>query len=167
MIWMITGGARSGKSSYGQNLALSFSQSPTYLATARHWDGDFEKRIERHRGDRDQRWTLIEEEKNISKVIEVEKVYMIDCVTLWLTNFFIDEKNDIEVCLSKAKQEIDELAKLNATIIFITNELGMGVHAETEIGRKFVDLQGWVNQYLAQKSTKATLMVSGIPVQIK
>jgi adenosylcobinamide kinase/adenosylcobinamide-phosphate guanylyltransferase len=92
---------------------------------------------------------------------------MIDCVTLWLTNFFIDEKNDIEVCLSKAKQEIDELAKLNATIIFITNELGMGVHAETEMGRKFVDLQGWVNQYLAQKSTKATLMVSGIPVQIK
>jgi adenosylcobinamide kinase/adenosylcobinamide-phosphate guanylyltransferase len=70
-------------------------------------------------------------------------------------------------CLSKAKQEIDELAKLNATIIFITNELGMGVHAETEMGRKFVDLQGWVNQYLAQKSTKATLMVSGIPVQIK
>lgn len=167
MIWMITGGARSGKSSYGQNLALSFSQSPTYLATARHWDGDFEKRIEHHRGDRDERWTLIEEEKNISKVIEVEKVYMIDCVTLWLTNFFIDEKNDIEVCLSKAKQEIDELAKLNATIIFITNELGMGVHAETEMGRKFVDLQGWVNQYLAQKSTKATLMVSGIPVQIK
>jgi adenosylcobinamide kinase/adenosylcobinamide-phosphate guanylyltransferase len=167
MIWMITGGARSGKSSYGQQLALSFSDSPIYLATARHWDGDFEKRIERHRNDRDERWTLWEEEKNIAQLAIDNRVVMIDCATLWLTNFFVDNQHDIDLCLRLAKQQIDELTQKVGTFIFITNELGMGVHAETPIGRKFTDLQGWVNQYLAAKAQKVTLMVSGIPVLIK
>jgi adenosylcobinamide kinase/adenosylcobinamide-phosphate guanylyltransferase len=69
--------------------------------------------------------------------------------------------------LELSKIEIYQLATKQATIIFITNEIGMGVHAETAIGRKFTDLQGWVNQYLAQKAQKVTLMVSGIPMTVK
>lgn len=163
----ITGGARSGKSRYAQQLALQLSNNPVYLATARHWDDDFEKRIQRHQAERDERWTSIEEEKRISGLPLSGKVVVIDCVTLWLTNFFTDNKYDIDASLQQGKQEIDNLNTAENTYIIISNELGMGMHAETEIGRKFTDLQGWMNQYIAQKADKVLLMVSGIPVTIK
>jgi adenosylcobinamide kinase/adenosylcobinamide-phosphate guanylyltransferase len=167
MIWMITGGARSGKSSFAQQKALTFSQNPVYVATAKQWDDDFQERIKRHQADRDERWTNIEEQKYIGSLSIDNQTVVIDCATLWITNFFIDEKYDIDLCLEKAKIEIDALALKQGNFIFITNELGMGVHAETAMGRKFTDLQGWVNQYLAQKAEKVTLMVSGIPLTIK
>ena len=167
MIYYITGGQRSGKSSYGQDLALSLSDNPVYLATSRHWDGDYEKRIERHKADRDDRWENIEEEKALSKHGFTNKVVLIDCVTLWLTNYFVDTKNDVDECLKQAKTEFDQLVTQEATFIFISNEIGMGTHAHTQVGRKFTDLQGWMNQYIAKRADKAWLMVSGIPMQLK
>ncbi len=167
MIYYITGGERSGKSSYAQNLALQLSESPYYLATSRIWDDNHRKRIDRHVADRDERWTSIEEEKAISNCIIEGGVVVIDCVTLWLTNYFVDTKNDIEKSLSLAKEEFNKLLTKKATLIIISNEIGMGVHASTEVGRKFTELQGWMNQYIAKHSDKAILMVSGIPVEIK
>jgi adenosylcobinamide kinase/adenosylcobinamide-phosphate guanylyltransferase len=163
----VTGGARSGKSRYAQQLALELHNNPVYLATARHWDDDFEKRIQRHQSERDERWTSIEEEKHISSLSFANKVVVIDCVTLWLTNFFVDNKNDIETSLTQCKQEIDKLDTGNNIFIIISNEIGMGMHADTETGRKFTDLQGWMNQYIAQKANRVVFMVSGIPVVIK
>ncbi len=167
MLYYITGGERSGKSSYAQNLALQLSDTPYYLATSRIWDGDHRKRIDRHIADRDERWTSIEEEKEISTVIPKGSTIVIDCVTLWLTNYFIDTKNDIEESLRLAKEEFNKLLDIDATIIIISNEIGMGVHAATEVGRKFTELQGWMNQHIAKHADEATLMVSGIPVEIK
>ena len=168
MVYLITGGERSGKSGYGQSLALSLSNNPMYVATARNWDGDFEKRIDRHQKDRDENWINVEKEKYLSEIDFSGKVAMVDCVTLWLTNFFVDTKNDVELCLEQAKKELDTvLEQKDITLIIITNEIGMGVHASTHIGRKFTELQGWMNQYIAQKADKVVLMVSGIPVPIK
>lgn len=167
MIHYITGGERSGKSSYAQDLALSLSSNPKYIATSRVWDGNHQKRIDRHVNDRDDRLVSVEEEKEISKCISQKETVVIDCVTLWLTNYFVDTKNDIEQCLLLAKEEFDKLVGIDANIIIISNEIGMGVHAQTEVGRKFTELQGWVNQYIAKKAGKATLMVSGIPVALK
>ncbi len=166
-IVFITGGARSGKSRYAQTKALQLSSNPVYIATARHWDIEFEQRIQQHRSDRDERWTSIEEEKFISKTNIAGKVVVIDCVTLWLTNFFVDLSNDIDQCLEACKNELQALASVDGTFIIISNEIGMGVHAETEIGRKFTDLQGWVNQYIAEMAEQVVLMISGIPVIIK
>jgi adenosylcobinamide kinase/adenosylcobinamide-phosphate guanylyltransferase len=163
----ITGGARSGKSRYAQQLALQLSNHPVYVATARHWDDDFEKRIQRHRNERDERWTSIEEEKYISRLTLPGKVAVVDCVTLWLTNFFTDTKQDIDACLQQCKKEINALNTVNHTFIIISNEIGMGMHADTAIGRLFTDLQGWMNQYIAQKADQVIFMVSGIPVVIK
>lgn len=163
----ITGGARSGKSRYAQELALSLSDSPVYVATAKVWDDDFEKRVKRHQNDRDERWTNMEEQRNVSVLPIDNRVCMIDCVTLWLTNFFMDTKNDVEASLALLKKEIDALCTKPGTFIIISNEIGMGVHAHTEIGRKFTDLQGWANQYIAAKANEAVLMVSGIAVKIK
>jgi adenosylcobinamide kinase/adenosylcobinamide-phosphate guanylyltransferase len=168
MIYFITGGERSGKSSYAENIAKELSTNPMYVATARKWDADFQKRIDRHQKDRDERWTNIEKEKFLSEIDFSGKVAVIDCVTLWLTNFFVDTKNDVELCLEQAKAEFDAIVlHENATIIIISNEIGMGLHADTAVGRKFTELQGWMNQYLANKANKVILMVSGIPVTIK
>ncbi|KQX06296.1 bifunctional adenosylcobinamide kinase/adenosylcobinamide-phosphate guanylyltransferase [Flavobacterium sp. Root420] len=168
MIYLITGGERSGKSSYAQNLALRLSDTPMYVATARKWDDDFQTRIDRHQQERDERWTNIEKEKYLSEIDFSEKVALIDCVTLWLTNFFTDHKYDVTLSLEEAKKEFLAIANQeNATMIIVTNEIGMGVHAETHIGRKFTELQGWMNQFLASKADEVVLMVSGIPVKIK
>jgi adenosylcobinamide kinase/adenosylcobinamide-phosphate guanylyltransferase len=168
MIYLVTGGERSGKSSYAEKLAKELSDKPMYVATARKWDDDFQKRIDRHQKDRDQRWINIEKEKKLSEIDFSGKVAIVDCVTLWLTNFFVDTKNDVFLCLEQAKAEFDAIANQeNATIIIVTNEIGMGVHAETAIGRKFTELQGWMNQYIAATANTVVLMVSGIPVTIK
>ncbi len=167
MIHYITGGERSGKSSYAQKLAESLSDSPYYLATSRIWDKDFEKRVERHKNDRDERWTTIEEEKEISKVIPNNSVVVIDCVTLWLTNLYIDTENNVEKALELASIEIENLSKLESEIIIISNEIGMGVHAQNHIARKFTELQGWTNQLIANKADKAIFMVSGLPLKLK
>jgi adenosylcobinamide kinase/adenosylcobinamide-phosphate guanylyltransferase len=168
MIYFITGGERSGKSSYAENLAKGLSENPMYVATARKWDDDFQKRIDRHQKDRDERWINIEKEKFLSEIDFSGKVAVIDCVTLWLTNFFVDTKNDVQLRLEQAKAEFDAIVlQENSTIIIISNELGMGVHAETLIGRKFTELQGWMNQYLAKRADTVLLMISGIPLTIK
>ena len=167
MIHYISGGERSGKSSYAQKMAEDISKAPIYLATSRIWDEDFKARVDKHISDRDERWTTVEEEKNISSVISKNTTVVIDCVTLWLTNFYVDTKYDIEESLKLAKQEIEKLVEIDATIIIISNEIGMGLHATTESGRKFTELQGWVNQFIAAKADKATFMVSGLPLKLK
>lgn len=161
----ITGGVRSGKSRYAQEIALALSYNPIYLATARIWDEDFKERVHRHQHDRDERWTNLEEEKHFATLPLDNRVVVIDCVTLWLTNFFVDTKNDIQQSLSAVQLEIDQLKQRPGVFIIISNEIGMGMHADTEIGRKFADLQGWANQYIAKNADEAIFMVSGRPIK--
>lgn len=167
MIHYISGGERSGKSSYAQNLVENLSDKPVYLATARCWDDDFKARIQRHKNERGPQWINIEEEVHLAKVTPKNQVILLDCVTLWLTNLYLDFDNDVQKSLQFAKDEIDKLDKIDSTIFIISNEIGMGVHAQNHMARKFTELQGWVNQYIAKKATTATFMVSGIPLKIK
>ncbi len=167
MIYYISGGERSGKSGYAQNLATELSDKPIYLATSRVWDGDFEKRVQRHISDRDERWTTIEEEKYLSNHNFEGGTVVIDCVTLWLTNWYVDTKNNVEESLNLAKEELIKLFKQKANFIIISNEIGMGIHAQTEVGRKFTELQGWMNQFIAKQADEAVFMVSGLPMKLK
>lgn len=166
MISLITGGERSGKSRYAQEKALLLTQRPVYLATARRWDDDFVNRIGRHQQERDERWTTIEEEKHISSINENE-VVVLDCITLWLSNIFSDTKGNVSESLAFAKEELTKAFGKNTKWIIVTNEIGMGVHASTAAGRKFVELQGWTNQFIASKADEVFFMVSGIPMQVK
>jgi adenosylcobinamide kinase/adenosylcobinamide-phosphate guanylyltransferase len=167
MIHYISGGQRSGKSKYAEQQALLLSDNPVYLATSRIWDDDHKARIQRHKDSRDTCWENIEEEKEISKLILSGKTVVLDCITLWLTNFFVDNNYDVTAALAAAKQEFDAFIQQDFNLIIISNEIGMGVHASTDGGRKFADLQGWMNQYIARQADKATLMVSGIPMKLK
>lgn len=166
-IILITGGARSGKSSYAEQLALSLSPNPVYLATSRIWDEEFRQRVLRHQANRGPEWTNLEEEKALSRHRVEGRVVLIDCVTLWCTNYFFDLDADTDKALIAAKQEFDRFTAQDATFIFVTNEIGMGGTSESPIQRKFTDLQGWMNQYIAAQADKVVMTVSGIPVTIK
>ena len=166
-IVLVTGGQRSGKSRYAQDRALSTSPNPVYLATSRIWDEEFRQRVLRHQADRGPEWTNIEEEKYLSHHSLEGRVIVIDCVTLWSTNFFFDNNSQVDISLKELKKEFDEFTAQDAYFIFVTNELGMGGVSIDETQRKFTDLQGWMNQYVASKADEVILMVSGIPVPVK
>ena len=166
-IIFITGGERSGKSTFAQHMAEKLSPNPVYLATARIWDPDFAMRIERHKSERDERWTTIEEEKKLSNHNLTGKVVVLDCITLWLTNILDDNMFDFEKTLIEAKEEWKRFIDQEFTLIVVSNEIGMSLHVQAEAGRKFVELQGRINQYIAGMSNDAYLMVSGISVKIK
>lgn len=164
---LITGGARSGKSTYAERLALSLSPNPVYMATARIWDEDFAERVRLHQERRGPEWTNIEEEKHLSRHPVEGRVVLIDCMTLWCTNFFFDLDSDVSRSLEAMRKEFDAFTRQEATFIFVTNEIGMGGTSDNELQRKFTDLLGWMNQYAASRADEVLLMVSGIPVTIK
>lgn len=172
-IVLITGGQRSGKSQYAEQLALSLSERPVYLATAHIWDEEFRQRVMKHQERRGSQWTNIEEERTLSRHDLTGRVVVIDCITLWCTNFFFDrnkpdwEQPTVEEALEALKAEFDKFTRQEATFIFVTNEIGSGGVSTDVIQRRFTDLEGWMNQYVASKADEVVLMVSGIPVRIK
>ena len=166
-IILITGGQRSGKSTKAENLALSLSVNPVYVATAKVWDEEFRERVRRHQERRGPEWTNIEEEMYLSHHDMSGRVVVIDCVTLWLTNFFFFNDEDVNRSLEAAKQEFEAFTVHDATYIFVTNEIGSGGVSDNAIQRKFTDLQGWMNQYIASIADEVILMVSGIEVKVK
>ena len=167
-IILITGGQRSGKSRYAEELALSLAEDPVYVATAHVWDEEFRERVRRHQERRGPQWTNIEEEKYLSRHDLTGRVAVIDCVTLWLTNYFFENQDqDAQQVLDIVKAEFDRFTAQDATFIFVTNEIGSGGVSVDAVQRRFTDLQGWMNQYIASRSDEVILMVSGIPVKIK
>ena len=164
---LITGGQRSGKSSYAEKLALSLSPNPIYMATSRIWDEEFRQRVIKHQERRGLEWTNIEEEKKLSRHQVNGRVVLIDCVTLWATYYFFDLDSDVDLSLQALKQEFNAFTAQDATFIFVTNEIGSGAVSDNPIQRRFTDLQGWMNQYIASQAHQVYLMVSGIPVLIK
>lgn len=110
-----------GKSSYDKAL-LAIIRPSVYLATSRIWDEEYRERIRRHQQDRGPQWTNIEEEKQLSRHALQGRVIVIDCLTLWATNFFFDNNSDVGQSLQELKQEFDKFTAPKATFIFVTNE---------------------------------------------
>jgi adenosylcobinamide kinase/adenosylcobinamide-phosphate guanylyltransferase len=185
-IILITGGQRSGKSRHAEELALSLSANPVYLATAHVWDEEFRERVRIHQQRRGPQWTNIEEERHLSRHDLTGRVVVIDCVTLWLTNLITPENPEYPeypenpetpenpsspapttTILAAAEAEFDAFTAREATYIFVTNEIGSGGVSPNALQRRFTDLQGWMNQYIAARADEVILMVSGIAVKIK
>lgn len=151
---------------------MELSDAPVYIATAHIWDEEFRLRVDKHKERRGKQWTNIEEEKFLSRVNIYNKVAVIDCLTLWCTNFFYAESNgdempETEKTLKEIEREFDEFTRQDATFIFVTNEIGSGGVSGNAVQRRFTDLLGWFNQYVASKADDVYLTVSGIPVKIK
>lgn len=137
------------------------------MATSRVWDEEHRCRIERHRADRGPQWETVEEPLYPSRHDLSGRTVVVDCVTLWCTNFFYDFDSDVEKAREAVTGEFDRLVAQDADFIFVTNEIGLGGVSADPLQRRFTDLQGWVNQYIAQRAGTVVLMVSGIPIKIK
>lgn len=167
MVTLVTGGTRSGKSRWAMTQARTLSASPVYVATSRVLDAEYRARVERHRADRGDEWTTLEEDVAIDSLALDGRVVVVDCLTLWLTNLILDAKDDAETALKQARQQLDRLMARPAIWFLVSNELGLGLHADTELGRRFVDLQGFVNQHVAAAADRVVLMVAGLPLWVK
>lgn len=177
-IILITGGQRSGKSQKAEEMALSLSPNPVYIATAHVWDEEFRERVRKHQERRGPEWTNIEEEMYLSRHDVSGRVVLIDCCTLWATNFFFnasttdacpDSKEvlpEVQPILDMLKAEFDRFTSQDATFIFVTNEIGLGGVSSNAVQRRFTDLLGWLNQYIASKADEVILMISGRAVKI-
>ena len=161
-IILVTGGQRSGKSAFAERMAKQLSDSPVYMATAHVEDEEFCERVRIHQARRGPEWMTIEEEKYLSRHTVEGRVVLVDCCTLWLTNFFSDASP-----LSQIEAEFDRLTAQDATFIFVTNEIGMGGTSANEVQRRFTDMLGAFNQYVANRADEVYLLVSGISIQIK
>lgn len=194
-IILVTGGQRSGKSTYAEKLALEMAagEQAVYMATSRIWDEEFAHRVQLHKERRGPQWINLEEEKYLGRHNVAGRVVLVDCVTLWSTNFFFDISDNtlpvnlgsdaanitmdaaqaqesasvVEQALQQIKEEFEKFTSQDATFIFVTNEIGLGGVSENKVQRQFTDLLGWLNQYIASKADEVLLMVSGIPVKIK
>ncbi len=166
-IIMVTGGQRSGKSEFAEELAMRLGEKPVYMATARVMDKEFEARVERHRSRRGPQWTTIEEPLLLSRHNLTGRVVLIDCVTLWATNTFFDAGEDADAAMNRLAAEFEEFTSRAATYIFVTNEIGLGGVSENPLTRRFTDLQGNINRLIASRADEVYLVVSGIPVKIK
>ena len=178
---LITGGARSGKSSYALELAKKFGEPVLFVATAEPIDFEMAKRIERHRKTRPKGWVTLEARRHIGSVIEKKigksKVVLVDCITLLIGNVFNefkdnpDDKLDESTIEKKAMQEVKGLincmGKNKVSFILVTNEVGEGIVPENKLGRLYRDILGKTNQMLARECDEVYLMVSGIPVKLK
>ena len=167
---LILGGVRSGKSLRALSLAKESGGSIAFLATAQGRDGNMKARIARHQAERPRDWVTIEESFDLvsacRRLAGHHDLVIIDCLTLWVSNLMLRGDRD-ETVLAEA----DGLAQLmigrDISFIVVSNEVGSGVHPATEVGLRFAELLGVVNQRVAAAADRVTLMVSGLPVPIK
>ncbi len=171
--YLLTGGVRSGKSSYALNLANE-AEHPFYIATGWCGDEEMKKRIAKHRMERDERWTTIEEQFDIASALTqaVNKgadFILIDCVGAWITNLLVQDRNSSDMANNKNVLSFIELLKdrIPVPLAVVSNEVGMGLVPGNEMGRSFRDNLGFVNQRIASAVDKVIFMVSGLPIEVK
>ena len=194
-IWLITGGCRSGKSMYAEELSKEKSASEEkkgakgrsgvlYIATGVAMDEEMEERIMIHRERRPEEWITWERYQGLDEIEDQFEIndfgtIMLDCIGNMLMGILFDEEPDADVCTEKqfteaektAEAEIDALcdyaAKYDKRLIFVTNEIGMGVVPDTRYSRHFRDSLGRVNIHTGKVADKVVLMTSGLPITLK
>ena len=174
---LILGGARSGKSSYAQDLAMNISGKVIYVATAEARDDEMKERIAVHKAERPTGWLTVEAPtivgKALEKTISSADVVLLDCLTLLTSNILLSMPENASVAEVQAAMdvEIDELLSVieqsGAKWIIVTNEVGLGLVPAYALGRTYRDVLGRVNQRLAKAADEVLFMVAGLPMKVK
>jgi adenosylcobinamide kinase / adenosylcobinamide-phosphate guanylyltransferase len=164
---LVLGGARSGKSAYAQSLAEAHSPDRLYLATAAAGDDEMAARIARHQADRGQGWTTVEEPIEIAAALlkhaQPTRVVLVDCLTLWLSNVVLAGRDPGPAVTALA----GTMAELPGPVIFVSNEVGMGIVPDHKLGRDFRDWQGRANQKIGAVCDAVIFVAAGLPLQLK
>jgi len=164
---LILGGARSGKSAYAERLVLATQLRPIYIATGQAHDDEMHQRIAHHQSRRGISWVTIEEPLKLCEILTANaapaNAILVDCLTLWLSNLMMANKN--------IEEETDALTTLipalAGPVVFVSNEVGMGLVPETALGRTFRDHQGRLNQRIADVADTVSFIAAGYPITLK
>ncbi len=180
---LVTGGARSGKSTFAEQKVKEFGGNILYVATAKQIDEEMKQRIAKHRAQRPSEWETYEGYRNLdmalSEIIMDKSAVLLDCITIMVTNLMLDESyewdnlsrdrvEEIELGILHQIERLISLAKMNnLPFVLVTNEVGLGVVPPSAMGRDFRDIAGRMNQLLAATADEVYFCVSGIPMKIK
>ena len=168
--YFVTGGARSGKSSYAEKLALERGGKRAYIATAQAFDDEMAARIEKHRKDRGTAWDTYEEPLAVAELLGKlsgrYQVVLLDCLTLWLSNVMAHTDGDGPV-ISRGEELVRAVKGFDGSCIVVSNEVGLGIVPDNPLARKFRDFAGILNQKVARVADEVYFTVAGIPVKIK
>lgn len=180
----ITGGVRSGKSSYAEEIVIESKKERVYVATSIVFDEEMEDRVKKHKKQRGDNWITIEEYKNIPKYLEQykkdKKIVLIDCLTNLISNCMIIDKDidwdnismeEVNFIENEIKKYIEDILKFikesSLDMVIVSNEIGFGVVPPYALGRIFRDICGRMNQLVAKNSDEAYLVVSGLKIKLK
>lgn len=177
---LVLGGARCGKSAHAESLAAASGKEVIYIATAQAGDGEMAARIARHRQQRNQTWTTVEEQIALGAAVArwsgPGRLVLVDCLTIWLSNLlFSEQKNFPEIgeiippaCFQKERVDfLQSLEQAAGDVILVSNEVGMGVIPQGAISRWFVDEAGRLNQAVAARCERALWVAAGLPLVLK
>lgn len=171
-VTLVLGGARSGKSTHAEKLAAGtlFGAPPraaVYIATAQAGDMEMATRIMAHRTRRGGTWTTVEEPLKLDEAIQGSAArgepMLVDCLTLWLSNL-MQAGGDLDHVVDQLVHSLDGLAP---PVVFVSNEVGLGIVPETPLGRAFRDAQGRLNMRMAERADRVILMTAGLPLTLK
>ena len=163
---LILGGARSGKSAFAEALTTSANRPRAYIATSQAFDAEMEAKIAKHRQDRGPDWQTIEAPLDMEAAlgeVAANSIVLVDCLTLWLSNQ-MHAKVDIDTEITKL---LTTLSTSPNPVICVSNEVGMGLVPDTPLGRQFRDLQGHLNQKVAEQADLAVFVAAGLPLTLK
>ena len=182
-IILVTGGARSGKSNYAEQLCKNQNNNTAYIATSIAFDKEMEDRVRKHQESRPSEWKTYEIYKDIFKIIKdldiKHSTIILDCVTLLVNNLMFSYNIDIDQASQNQINELEsyikeqvklllqEIRKTNLYFVIVTNELGMGVVPGNRLSRVYSDIVGRINQQISLESDEVYFVVSGIPMKIK
>lgn len=165
---LILGGARSGKSALSERVALTLSDCPAYVATSEAHDAEMEARIARHRTDRDTRFETYEEPLDLTGVLgrtfARHQVVLVDCLTLWISNLMAAERN-VDEAVAGLSAFLD--THRQASIILVSNEVGLGIVPDNPMARTFRDHAGRTHQQLGEMCDTVAFVAAGLPMTLK
>ncbi len=164
---LVLGGARSGKSRFAEGLVTGTGLQRVYVATAEAWDDEMRARIAHHRADRGEGWLTVDAPLDLAGAIAAHRAprsaILVDCLTLWLTNVMLAER-DVE---AEEGRLIEALSLATAPVVCVSNETGLGIVPDNALARRFRDAQGRLNQAVARAATRVDFLAAGLPLRLK
>ncbi|TDH35790.1 bifunctional adenosylcobinamide kinase/adenosylcobinamide-phosphate guanylyltransferase [Pseudohoeflea suaedae] len=164
---LVLGGARSGKSAFAEKLVSDASRKRLYLATAQSHDGEMSERISHHRNRRGAGWETVEEPIDLAGILQAkaraDRPILVDCLTLWVTNLMVADRNiDAEIA-----RLCDCIGSLAGPVVFVSNEVGLGIVPDNAMARAFRDHAGRLHQNIAAIAADVYFVAAGLPLKMK
>lgn len=164
---LVLGGARSGKSSFAENLVIQSGLTRHYIATGRAWDDEMRERIRAHQAQRGAGWITHEEPVDLvgqlSAIDAPDRAVLVDCLTLWVTNLMLDNSDIPAECA----RLVDLVSRLKGRVVFVSNEVGLGIVPENRMARDFRDHAGRLHQSVAAHCAEVYFIAAGLPLKMK